>query len=126
MNFKEELPEKCPPASAKDVEHLKVLRFVDCAEVKVEDFHSHRALGLQIKGATECDLAACSLFTCTKSKGFIRARKFPRLRNKAVAVLDIPEGAGLSLINSDGHVNFWMYNSFDPLSAVTEVYENEA
>lgn len=54
----------------------------------------------------------------------ILAKKLPRFKNKKcyVAVLEINKGSGLSLVDEKStHVDFWMYRSFDPVSALIRV-----
>lgn len=129
MQYLEKLPDQCPPSTATDQALDGVLRFVsegDVSSLTIEDFLSYAALGQTRRNADPCDLASCSLFANEYCEGFKTARKFPKLREKPVARVSIPLGSGMSVVNKKGHIHFWMYNSFDPVSSVVEVIRSDA
>lgn len=126
--YAEALPDQCPPSVAVDAAYPLVLRFVPAAsadEVVDEHFLSFEALGEPLrKNIDPCSWASCSLFESERCAGFKDAAKLPKMREKRVAVLSLPEGAGRSTRNSRGHIHLWRYAGFDPLSLVTEVRDH--
>ena len=122
MRFFEELPEKCPPAEAADQAHPSVFRFVPAADVSRDHFLSHAALGKFLPKVDPCVLAACSLFSSTDCPGFKKASKLPKFKKSKIAELSLPQGAGESVTDKSGHINFWMYSHFDPVAAVVRVF----
>lgn len=129
MPYFEVLPDQCPPESATDQPLDGVLRFVsssDVSSLSIQDFLSYAALGQTRSNADPCDLASCSLFANEHCEGFKTARKFPKLREKPVAKVSFPAGSGMSIVNKKGHIHFWMFRTFDPISSVVEVIQNDA
>ena len=92
----------------------------------MDHFLSYSALGETRHGVDPCLLASCSLFTKIDCKGIKMAKRLPKLRDQNLVELEIPVGAGLSLTNKNGHIHFWMYDNFDPVSAINQVIENDA
>jgi hypothetical protein len=117
--FSENLPGSCPPTDASDVEFTEVWRVVSGPTLGVSDFYSHAKLKIvRLPMVSECDHASCSLFT-SRDKVSTLAKRLPKTRfeNPYVVKLSIPEGSGMSLQNTrTGHVHFWMFSSFDPLT----------
>lgn len=127
--FLEDLPSSnCPPAEAVDKAFF-AWRFVptaDQASLVLDHFLSLAALGVKRPKADPCKMAACSLFVSRECKGFSKAKLLPNFRNKHYAEISVPEGAGQSLENNQGHVSFWMYKSFSPMDHIQQVIENDA
>lgn len=123
MNFSETLPAECPPSTASELGFEEVFRAVRTNPPSAVDFKSQAALGRPKRdpSASDCQHASCSLFTCrmTLRNIFTKMPK-PRRTFNYIATLKIPSYAGLSQVN-DKHVDLWIYNGFDPLSAVTKV-----
>lgn len=129
MQYFENLPDQCPPCRASDASFDSALRFVSSVDPKkltIDDFKSYAALGQRRPNTDPCELASCSFFKDSGCKGFKAARKLPKLRQKPVARLSIPQGSGKSTVNEKGHIHFWMYVSFDPLTHIQEVIEYDA
>ena len=116
--FLESLPPNCPPADAADVAYNSVCRFLLSNPPSDSDFASYAAQGRPPPdGVDACRWASVSFFL-TKGTGMKRLPKV-RERFKFVTCLRIPKGAGLSK-EKRGHVDFWFFKTFDPLSAVLE------
>lgn len=116
--FWESLPPNCPPADAADVAYSSVYRFLPSNPPSGNDFASHAAQGSPPPGGVDaCRWASCSFFL-TKGAAMKRLPKI-RKRFKFVTRLRIPKGAGLSK-EARGHIDFWFFKTFDPLSAVIE------
>lgn len=121
MGFWEELPGQCPPAEAQDIEIETAYRVVFSNPPKEEHFRSNRFLNKPMAGVgDECRHASCSLCTTIE-----RARKFsalPKVKPKGpfIAKVAIPQGGGMSLLKND-HIDLWIYDDFDPLTAVIAV-----
>jgi hypothetical protein len=125
--FHECLPPHCPPNGATDASYPSAIRLVDASSVDqlVEtEFSSFAALGENRRGCDPCDLASCSLFESERCESFRNAVRLPRLRSKKIAEISIPLGSGLSTRNSSGHIHFWRFASFDPISSVKEVRDH--
>lgn len=124
LKYFETLPEDCPPRAATDQEHKEAWRFVKAQsldEIEMNCFLSQNAKGEIRPGVDPCGLASCSLFESTKCEGFLSARKFPKLRGLSSVRLSIPKGAGVSKKDSRGHIHFWMFADFDPISRIEEL-----
>lgn len=127
----EELPDGCPPDDAVDTDDRLVLRLVPSDNVQIEDFHSHAKLGKsKPKDICGCRWASCSVFNSPDAQHSPNAMvKLPRVRNKAlkfVAELALnPSSGKLKDAPTGGHVDLWMYDSFDPIKAVVDVREIE-
>jgi hypothetical protein len=67
--------------------------------------------------ATDCQWASCSLSFSVEALLKIKGL---RRRNRYVAALSIPLGAGLSLVSKQ-HVDFWRFENFDISTAVKAV-----
>lgn len=123
MEFKEDLPEACPPADAEMEARVGVYRLLSSAVAVDEHFYSHAKLGIGHGCPCECQRSACSLFSDKKRVRDI-AKRFPKTRKKThIAELDIPSGSGYLSENGKGHINFWMFAGFDPLMHIVGVEE---
>lgn len=124
MDWLEDLPAGCPPCGAKDVELLGVYRVVTTDKPTEGDFQSHAARNVPLRPpATPCDWASCSLFI-SRDKAIEIAGKLPKPRfsNPHLALLNIAQGDGKSLVNQRStHVHFWAAKDFDTLSAIVGV-----
>ncbi|MEN5278171.1 hypothetical protein ABE527_14620 [Brucella sp. TWI432] len=126
MTFFEDLPAQCPPAAAADVPYQQIWRVVADKNCNADEFKSHHARG-QKKPPTvdECSYASCSLLTdFQKIKKLAKGLPKKRYPKPFIAELNIPMGSGLSVNNSKtSHVDFWMFKSFDPVSAIVQIVE---
>lgn len=119
----EELPEACPPLDAVGNPLSNVYRRVDTAAPVASDFASHAFLGKEPKFPVDpCKWASCSFFRDKKKISDI-SKKLPKPRTFAnfIAQLDIPADTGRWKEDKKGHIDFWMYASFDPLSAIVDI-----
>lgn len=122
MEYWEQLPPQCPPATAADVALSGAFRIVFNNPPTKDDFKSKRALGHEMEpDGDECRFSSCSLFTCVRKVGNVAGLPKVRARNPFVASIDVPVGAGKSLTRKK-HVDFWMYSTFDPVGAVVDVW----
>ena len=121
MGYWEELPLQCPPAEASEDAIELAYRVVYSNPPNREHFRSQRYLNRQLSpGGDECRHASCSLCATIE-----RARLFcglPKVKAKVplIAHMSIPQGSGRQLTKKD-HIDFWIYDDFDPCSAVVEV-----
>src|SRR5664279_6231718 len=73
--YKENLPNGCPPVDSCSSFSHQVIRLVDSPEITLDDFKSHAALGIAIRGdITPCRWASCSVFISGQ------VAKLPRLK----------------------------------------------
>jgi hypothetical protein len=124
-SFRERLPPSCPPSGAHTNGFEVAYRFIPGQKPTSQDFDSYHAQGKACPpGADLCRWASCSLFV---SKGHAAGViKLPKVRARFThfAVLRIAPDSGYSLANG-GHIDFWMFKNFDPVSAVVTIEEIE-
>jgi len=117
----EELPDQCPPAKALDVGIDEAFRVIPFENPTLDDFKSYAAQKKRAPpGVDLCRWASCSLCV-TKEQATILAGKLPKLREKDphVVKLSIKKGSGRSMKNYSGtHIDFWMFATFNPLTAI--------
>lgn len=122
MNFRENLPEQCPPDDAADVSYSSLWRLVSAQEVCAGDFDSHAKLGKvpPNRSVDLCRWASCSFFT--NKAGVQNLVALPKMRAKYswAAEVAVPVGAGVSKLHNS-HVDLWLWSSFDPLAAIVTV-----
>ena len=126
--FKEALPPNCPPDGAKNPVPQVVLRLVSNQDVTEEDFFSYAKLGKKPHfDVCPCLLASCSVFSSSSGGHRIGAHiKLPKLRGrKYVAKVKLTPQSGLvQYANSNsGHIDLWMFSTFNPLENVLEVLD---
>lgn len=117
----EVLPPSCPPADASEHDLQTVFRRIDSSTATPQDFMSHAALGKKaLHPVDPCKWASCSLFRSKTQVVNISAR-LPKPRSFAnfVAELNIPAGSGKWMEGKRGHIDFWAYAAFNPLTAVS-------
>ena len=121
MGFREKLPSDCPPRGCHQNGHLIAFRLCLSAQPSVTDFASEAAKDVAVpEGVDLCRWSSCSLFTDLdtvkkKRNTFKKLKKFVH-----VAELAIGPKAGHSL-ESNKHIDFWMFDTFDPIAAIVRV-----
>lgn len=123
LKFKEALPEQCPPGEAEDKALENVCRFLPFSPPESsENYKSHAELGKPTGSASECKARSCSLFHFNQAAK--QAMKIAAFRRMKVAVLNIPEGAGMHLNGTNGHIDFWMASHFKPATSVAHLCDS--
>jgi hypothetical protein len=125
VTYMETLPEGCPPQTAQPPEQGELLRLVSCEAPTIQDFLSHAAKGIPIRGDVDaCRWASCSMFV---PPGDTRLIKLPRLKRMPfVARVAVHGQCGTCIANvQNGHVDLWFFRSFDPVGAVRAVSARE-
>jgi hypothetical protein len=124
MGFRESLPANCPPIDAHDGACACAFRFVSTPTPVAADFDSYAAQNKPIPtgiGVCPCRWASCSLYadlaTVEKKRKLKSLRKY-----RFAARLTIREQSGY-LKEDSGHIDFWMYDTFDPVAAIVETTE---
>jgi hypothetical protein len=121
MGYWENLPQQCPPAEAQDVAIEVAYRVVYADPPQKDDFASHAKLGKKAPESVDpCAWASCSM--CTRIDRMRNFAGLPKVRGKGptfVAKLSIPAGSGMSL-KKGYHIDFWMFDTFDPVAATIE------
>lgn len=120
LNFKENLPKKCPPSDSVDAELKDVWRFIKGTVASESCFCSFAKLNRENKSnVCPCRWASCSLYIGDRNT--LEMMKLPKFKNfKARVEMNIPLGSGRSK-TVDRHIDFWAYDSFSFLGAVTRV-----
>jgi hypothetical protein len=121
--FREHLPPGCPEEGTEPLSPQVVLRLVFSNPPVAEDFASYAATGRPCPPKVSgCRWASWSVFRgdTTGREAIISVAKLPRFkkRSKFLAHVNVPAGAGLGRIVQTGHIDFWMFSTFDPASAV--------
>jgi hypothetical protein len=120
VKFREILPAGCPPKDAQDIECADAFRFIPAATAALAHFASNAAKQeTPPPGIDACRWASCSLYTDMATVQ--KKRKLKKLRSYIhVAKLKIGAGSGY-LIIANSHIDFWMFETFDPVAAVVHV-----
>jgi hypothetical protein len=122
MGFRETLSNDCPPADAHEGACACAFRFVLTETPTATDFASYAARGKPLPdgiGVCACRWASCSLFLDLETVR--KKRKIKSLQKyRFVAELKIAAKSG-RMKELYGHIDFWMYDHFDPLSAIVVV-----
>ncbi len=126
--YAESLPDQCPPSNAINTDERMVLRLVKNSHFSESDFYSHAKLNKPLpKDVCECRWASCSVFSLPEGKHVAQAiSKLPKVRDrKYVATIKLSPIAGKMEISSSrrGHIEFWMYDSFNLKDSICEVKE---
>ena len=121
MKFKEALPASCPPNHALGGACESAFRLIETAKPLATDFASSAAKKLpKPLKVDDCRWASCSLFATIE---LLRTKQkvFPKLRKCNFYVeIKIPANAGRH-VTENGHIDFWMFTSFDPLAVITKI-----
>lgn len=120
MGFREVLPAGCPPANSHNGACAIAFRFVSTATPKADAFESYATKGgLPPDGVDPCRWASCSLYPDLATVN--KKRKLPGLKKYGfVAEIIIKAGSG-HLIEDSKHIDFWMYDTFDPVASIVIV-----
>ncbi len=116
--FRESLPDNCPPTDAVNVAYDAIYRFLPSNPPEDSHFDSYAAKEKPRPEVVDlCRWSSCSFFLAKKTA----IKLLPKLRGrfKFLACLKVPEGSGLSK-EKKGHIDFWFFNTFDPLSAIVK------
>ncbi|WP_407193222.1 hypothetical protein [Bradyrhizobium sp. STM 3566] len=121
MVFKERLPVNCPPSGSHQNGHQGVYRLCSTNPPTATDFLSAAAKNEPAPPVVDlCRWSSCSLFTdlATVKK---KRSTFKKLQKYGfAAVMTIPPKSGHSE-QANAHIDFWMFDTFDPVNAVTKV-----
>lgn len=109
MTFEEQLPSQCPPPDATDQNLDHVCRFLTFDQGDPKNFYSHNKLGKPLNASSQCSGCSISLFTKDAVPNVLAAKKMGFFRKCKIAVLTVPQGVGVSLEGSDGHIDFWPF-----------------
>lgn len=106
-------PDTCPPSDATPPSRQCVVRFVLADPPTIDDFRSHNLLGQPRNPQVDaCRWASCSVFSSLPA-----LNKLPRIRErfKYFVTFEIDENSGVVKTGRGGHLDLWMFASFDPL-----------
>ena len=123
MDFRELLPDNCPPEDAHMGGYEVLYRFVPATPATNGDFDSHAAKGKAPPPTVDpCRWSSCSFFRSRKDA--LSKLKLPKAKARFshFAVVNVPQGSGYS-VEKSGHVDLWMFSTFDPVSAIVKYEE---
>jgi hypothetical protein len=118
--YREKLPPDCPPDGCNDGECEVAFRFVSANPPTDDDFASNSAKEEPLPpGVDICRWSSCSLYTDMDTVH--KKRKLKKLQKiPFVAAITIAAGSG-HWTQANNHIDFWMFDTFDPLKAVVQV-----
>lgn len=118
MNYREPLPDGCPPQEADDITAERtVFRLVRTTPVTSQDFHSQRAEkpGRQFPGIAECHARGLSVFA-DRRDAKERALKLPKFRGYFVCRVALQPVAGrIQQTFQPSHHTWWPLADFEIL-----------
>src|SRR5271157_4434800 len=121
MKFREALPDGCPPNHASEGAWPQAFRLLAAAKPEPAHFLSSSAAKPCPSGVDPCRWASCSLYTNLQTLKKKR-ETFPKLRKMSFfAELNIAANSGKTLNDGNNHLDFWMFDHFDPIKAITKV-----
>ena len=118
MNYREPLPEGCPPPESAEITAERVVfRLVRTSPPTDADFRSHRLEnpGRVYQGLSECQVCGLSVFS--EPHACAMALKLPTQRGKQVCRLTLTAGAGrIQQTGKPAHHTWWPFAAFDILA----------
>lgn len=122
----EQLPDNCPPETARTPSGAIYYRMVDTYPPTGRDFFSHRKLRPDAAFNTdECLALSVSLFSALQACARTRKR-YPALRRKKIVCLEIPPRGGVMLRTGHDkkHYSWWRLDAYDPLPVCRLIEEH--
>lgn len=119
--FAETLPNGCPPSDAIESDGRMAIRLLKSPNPTEKDFYSHAKLGKRKpESVSFCVWASCSLSSIQSATNL---PKLPKLRGKDYYTkIILKKESGMLKVSDSGHIDFWMYATFDPVGASTGVW----
>jgi hypothetical protein len=119
MNYRDELPEGCPPDEAEEIATPRdVFRLARTNPPTLDDFRSQRAERPDrvFPGVAECQ--ACGLSTFADRRDLeAKALKLPSLRGRLICRVRLEAGAGqIQQTGQPSHHTWWPLAAFDILA----------
>ncbi len=117
MNFRESLPEGCPPAESEQISSARdVFRVIRSNPPTWDDFRSQRDQRPEATfNVSECQARGLSVFA--DRSGCDKVRKLPRFRGTCVCRVGLDRGAGQILhTGPQSHHTWWPSADFDILA----------
>lgn len=114
--YKEELPDGCPPPDAEDIQDVVFYRIVKSHPPTEEDFISLKALN-PTKNFKSHECEARALSVSIELSGALELLKLPTHKGKKIVKLKLgfDTGKHKRTFTRPDHHSWWVYNSFDPL-----------
>lgn len=122
IQYKEELPDGCPPPDAEEIQNMVFYRLVNSHPPTGEDFTCLKAQNpTKDQKSHECEARALSVFV--ELSGAVELLKLPTQRGKQIAKLKLGNNAGKHkrTFTRQHHHSWWIYHSFDPLACCEAV-----
>jgi hypothetical protein len=117
MNYRDSLPDGCPPIEAEQIEITRdVFRLVRQTPPTIGDFQSQRTeKPHNTFRVSECQ--ACGLSVFANRQDCIKAKKLTALRNRLSCRIQLAAGAGcIQQTGHPSHHTWWPSRDFDILS----------
>jgi len=114
--FREPLPDRCPPATAVEVcSVITVYRLLESTTPQESDFDSHQARQPEKKYSEKVLCKARGLSVYDKTEQAMAARRLPTLKHKNLIVCRVTlcQGAGYIIPpDGNGHRTWWPLRDF--------------
>jgi hypothetical protein len=114
--YKEELPDECPPQDAEDIQSIVFYRLVESHPPTAKDFLSLKAQSpSKVFKSHECEARAVSV--SVELDGALDLLKLPTQKGKQIAKLSLGANTGKHkrTFARAHHHSWWIYNFCDPL-----------
>lgn len=120
--YKEELPDGCPPLDAENVQNIVFYRLVKSHPPTEEDFISLKGQNpTKDYNSHECEARALSVFV--ELSGALEVLKLPTQKGKQITKLKLGSNSGKHkrTFTRQHHHSWWVYSSIDPLACCETV-----
>jgi|CXWL01.1.fsa_nt_gi hypothetical protein len=114
--YKEELPDGCPPPDAEEIQSIVFYRLVESIPPTEKDFLSLKALNPSKDQKYECEARAVSV--SVELNGAVDLLKLPTQKGKKIVQLNLDVNTGMHkrTFSRPHHHSWWIYSTCDPLS----------
>jgi len=118
MNYRDTLPDDCPPCAAEEVDAPRVVfRLVSNVPPTSDDFRSQRQQNpnRRFTGVTECQACGLSIFS-NKHDAATKLLKLPRFKNHKLCRVMLSAGSGrIQQTFQPSHHTWWPRTTFNIL-----------
>lgn len=124
MNFKETLPNSCPPNDVQHPSQKTLWRMLPASEVQESDFDSHAKKFPEKRYPDMCRARSTSLLTSLDACRAVSKMPSPNVASLTHAVeVHVDSAAGVWDQNKPTHVSLWLAAHIDPLTLTGNVSE---
>lgn len=124
MNFRETLPDSCPPSNPQHPPLPSSWRMLKNDAAQESDFDSHRKRMPTKHFNDECKARGVSLTTTLEACRMARKAPYPNMKAFKYAVCVVNDKAyGVFDKNGDTHISLWLAEGANPMDLTRQVEE---